>query len=126
MPGFKKLIKEIQQLGRNNFAFSSAALGWFTGIFLHCPHLLFWNGLSCVTAIPAQIAVISGKLMEVLGHVTDDDEAASLTLRVRLDLSAPEVGAANQGVRRGACGWGGQGSWGSGRARPSHFFRTVA
>ncbi|XP_058010870.1 Fanconi anemia group A protein isoform X2 [Ahaetulla prasina] len=49
-------------------------------------------------AIPAQIAVISGKLMEVLGHVTDDDEAASLTLRVRLDLSAPEVGAADQGA----------------------------
>ncbi|KAK9392613.1 Fanconi anemia group A protein [Crotalus adamanteus] len=49
-------------------------------------------------AVPAQIAVISGKLTEVLGHVTDDDEAASLTLRVRLDLSAPEVGAADQGV----------------------------
>uniref|UniRef100_A0A8C6XRI8 FA complementation group A n=1 Tax=Naja naja TaxID=35670 RepID=A0A8C6XRI8_NAJNA len=49
-------------------------------------------------AIPAQVALVSGKLLEVLGHLTDDDEVASLTLRVRLDLAAPEVGAADQGA----------------------------
>ncbi|XP_070617850.1 Fanconi anemia group A protein isoform X2 [Erythrolamprus reginae] len=49
-------------------------------------------------AVPAQVAVISGKLMEVLGSLTDDDEAASLTWRARLDLSAPEVAAADQGA----------------------------
>uniref|UniRef100_A0A8C5WU57 FA complementation group A n=1 Tax=Laticauda laticaudata TaxID=8630 RepID=A0A8C5WU57_LATLA len=42
-------------------------------------------------AIPAQVALISGKLLEVLGHLTDDDEAASLTLRVRLDLSVVDL-----------------------------------
>lgn len=116
--GFKKFIKFISSV-----AFSAAAPGRFTGpLFV----LLFWDGLFCVAAIPAQIAVISGKLTEVLGHVTDDDEAASLTLRVRLDLSAPEVGAADQGVRRGACGWSGQGNWGSRRARPSYFLGAEA
>ncbi|XP_063169231.1 Fanconi anemia group A protein [Candoia aspera] len=50
------------------------------------------------SAIPAQIAVVSEKLMEVLGRVKDEDEAASLTLRVRLDLLAPEVGPADQGA----------------------------
>ncbi|XP_013907274.1 PREDICTED: Fanconi anemia group A protein homolog, partial [Thamnophis sirtalis] len=48
------------------------------------------------SAVPAQMAVVSGRLMEALGDVTDGDEAASLTLRVRLDLWAPEVGAADQ------------------------------
>ncbi|KAM6430159.1 Fanconi anemia group A protein isoform 2-T2 [Liasis olivaceus] len=47
-------------------------------------------------AIPAQIAVISEKLMKVLGHAKDEDETATLTLRVRLDLLAPEVGQADQ------------------------------
>ncbi|XP_032086259.1 Fanconi anemia group A protein isoform X2 [Thamnophis elegans] len=48
------------------------------------------------SAVPAQMAVVSGRLMEALGDVTDGDEAASLTLRVRLDLWAPEVGAADR------------------------------
>lgn len=95
--GLKNSLKKLSSV-----SFSAAAPGQFTGaLFI----LLFR-----VAAIPAQIAVISGKLTEVLGHVTDDDEAASLTLRVRLDLSAPEVGAADQGVRGAACGWSGRGN----------------
>ncbi|KAG8144242.1 hypothetical protein E2320_001336, partial [Naja naja] len=49
-------------------------------------------------ALRLLVALVSGKLLEVLGHLTDDDEVASLTLRVRLDLAAPEVGAADQGA----------------------------
>lgn len=55
--------------------------------------------LVLVAAVPAQLAVISEKLMNVLGHPKDEDEAASLSLRIELDLSDPKVAQQDQGVR---------------------------
>ncbi|XP_062997482.1 Fanconi anemia group A protein [Elgaria multicarinata webbii] len=49
-------------------------------------------------AIPAQIAVVSEKLTGVLGHAKDEDEAASLTLRIKLNLSIPEVEEQHHGA----------------------------
>nr|XP_056718384.1 Fanconi anemia group A protein [Euleptes europaea] len=41
--------------------------------------------------VPAQVAVVSEKLAGVLGRRKDEDEAASLSLRIKLNLSVPEV-----------------------------------
>ncbi|XP_061450504.1 Fanconi anemia group A protein isoform X2 [Rhineura floridana] len=48
--------------------------------------------------VPAQIAVVSEKLVGVLGRVKDEDEAASLSLRIKLNLSNPEVEQQDQGA----------------------------
>uniref|UniRef100_A0A6J0TCP3 Fanconi anemia group A protein isoform X1 n=1 Tax=Pogona vitticeps TaxID=103695 RepID=A0A6J0TCP3_9SAUR len=45
-----------------------------------------------------QIAVVSEKLMGVLGRPDDEDDAASLSLRIQLDFSAPEVERPHQEV----------------------------
>ncbi|XP_060109851.1 Fanconi anemia group A protein [Heteronotia binoei] len=49
-------------------------------------------------ALPAQVAVISEKLAAVLGHRKDEDDAASLSLRIKLNLSVPEVQQQDQEV----------------------------
>ncbi|KAJ6657203.1 hypothetical protein lerEdw1_002792 [Lerista edwardsae] len=49
-------------------------------------------------AVPAQMAVISEKLTNVLGHPKDEDEVASLSLRIELDLSDPRVAQQDQGA----------------------------
>ncbi|XP_015262175.1 PREDICTED: Fanconi anemia group A protein [Gekko japonicus] len=49
-------------------------------------------------ALPAQVAVISEKLAGVLGRRKDEDEAASLSLRIKLNLSFPEVQQQDQEV----------------------------
>lgn len=59
--------------------------------------LLFW-----VAALPAQIAVVSDKLAGVLGCGKDEDVAASLNLRIKLNLSVPEVQQRDQEVCRAA------------------------
>ncbi|XP_042293887.1 Fanconi anemia group A protein isoform X2 [Sceloporus undulatus] len=48
--------------------------------------------------LPAQIAHISEKLAGVLGHMKDEDEAASMNLRIQLNLSIPEVQRQHQEV----------------------------
>nr|XP_028595747.1 Fanconi anemia group A protein isoform X1 [Podarcis muralis] len=48
--------------------------------------------------VPAQIAVVSDKLVGVLGRMKDEDEAASLCLRIKLNLSIPEVEKQDQGA----------------------------
>lgn len=55
--------------------------------------------LFSVAEVPAQIAVVSDKLVGVLGRMKDEDEAASLSLRIKLNLSIPEVEKQDQGVR---------------------------
>lgn len=51
-----------------------------------------------IAAVPAQMAVISEKLTNVLGHPKDEDEAASLSLHIELDLSDPKVARQDKGV----------------------------
>ncbi|KAJ7312177.1 hypothetical protein JRQ81_006532 [Phrynocephalus forsythii] len=45
-----------------------------------------------------QIAAVSEKLTDVLGRPADEDDAAFLSLRIPLDLSAPDVKRQHQGV----------------------------
>ncbi|XP_066493037.1 Fanconi anemia group A protein [Tiliqua scincoides] len=53
---------------------------------------------SRLDAVPVQMAVVSEKLTSILGRPQDEDEAASLSLRIKLDLSDPKVVQQDQGA----------------------------
>ncbi|KFV54835.1 Fanconi anemia group A protein, partial [Tyto alba] len=48
--------------------------------------------------VPAQIAVISDRLTSVLGHSSDENEAATLNSPVQVDVSAPRLEPSHQSV----------------------------
>ncbi|NXN47102.1 FANCA protein, partial [Rhinoptilus africanus] len=48
--------------------------------------------------VPAQIAVISDRLKSVLGHSSDENEAATLNSPIRVDISAPRLEPCHQSV----------------------------
>ncbi|NXN26969.1 FANCA protein, partial [Nycticryphes semicollaris] len=48
--------------------------------------------------VPAQIAVISDRLTSVLGHGSDENEAATLNSPVHVDVSAPRLAPCHQSV----------------------------
>lgn len=48
--------------------------------------------------VPAQIAVISDRLASILGHSSDENEAATLNSPVQVDISAPRLEPCHQSV----------------------------
>ncbi|KFR11065.1 Fanconi anemia group A protein, partial [Opisthocomus hoazin] len=48
--------------------------------------------------VPAQIAVISDRLASVLGHSSDENEAATLNSPIQVDISAPRLQPSHQSV----------------------------
>ncbi|NXF53353.1 FANCA protein, partial [Oceanites oceanicus] len=48
--------------------------------------------------VPAQIAVISDRLASVLGHSSDENEAATLNSPIQVDISAPRLEPCHQSV----------------------------
>ncbi|XP_068267471.1 Fanconi anemia group A protein isoform X2 [Nyctibius grandis] len=48
--------------------------------------------------VPAQIAVISDRLTSVLGHSSDENEAATLNSPIQVDISAPRLDHGHQSV----------------------------
>uniref|UniRef100_A0A8C4XLK7 FA complementation group A n=1 Tax=Falco tinnunculus TaxID=100819 RepID=A0A8C4XLK7_FALTI len=48
--------------------------------------------------VPAQIAVISDRLATVLGHSSDQNEAAALNSPIQVDISAPRLEPCHKGV----------------------------
>uniref|UniRef100_A0A663DLP3 FA complementation group A n=1 Tax=Aquila chrysaetos chrysaetos TaxID=223781 RepID=A0A663DLP3_AQUCH len=48
--------------------------------------------------VPAQIAVISDRLTSVLGHSSDENEAATLNSPIQVDISAPRLEPSHQSV----------------------------
>ncbi|KGL97508.1 Fanconi anemia group A protein, partial [Charadrius vociferus] len=48
--------------------------------------------------VPAQIAVISDRLESVLGHSSDENEAATLNSPIQVDISAPRLEPCHQSV----------------------------
>ncbi|KFZ52276.1 Fanconi anemia group A protein, partial [Antrostomus carolinensis] len=48
--------------------------------------------------VPAQIAVISDRLASVLGHSSDENEAAPLNSPIQVDISAPKLEPCHQSV----------------------------
>ncbi|NWX41782.1 FANCA protein, partial [Steatornis caripensis] len=48
--------------------------------------------------VPAQIAVISDRLASVLGHSSDENEAATLNSPIQVDISGPELEPCHQSV----------------------------
>ncbi|NXW21937.1 FANCA protein, partial [Circaetus pectoralis] len=48
--------------------------------------------------VPAQIAVISDRLTSILGHSSDENEAATLNSPIQVDVSAPRLEPSHQSV----------------------------
>lgn len=48
--------------------------------------------------VPAQIAVISDRLSSVLGHNSDENEAATLNSRIQVNVSEPSLEPCHQSV----------------------------